>query len=280
MNKETLDLLAHELGEIYHWEEECPGVYYLSILTTIEEGGEYYAVLEGAPITQEARAIGRRLKDVPVLLYPLEAEDGAWTVVEYEILRYQTARGLPMPEGKSRREAALYGAELRPDYFGAYPVPFLTPWGHTLRHRLLDNGIYWIEAERCVEVLAVCYPIWDGELSEGLWEVGRKLDAEGEIGYIYFLKETACVAIWELLRLRPALLTTGLIRKTELMNAIWEHQPGYALGYNAQEQAGLNDALGLLLYALGVEDRELESSPEHMITLTEEAGTEFIGFWR
>ena len=58
MNKETLDLLAHELGEIYHWEEECPGVYYLSILTTIEEGGEYYAVLEGAPITQEARAIG------------------------------------------------------------------------------------------------------------------------------------------------------------------------------------------------------------------------------
>lgn len=98
MNKETLDLLAHELGEIYHWEEECPGVYYLSILTTIEEGGEYYAVLEGAPITQEARAIGRRLKDVPVLLYPLEAEDGAWTVVEYEILRYQTARGLPMPE--------------------------------------------------------------------------------------------------------------------------------------------------------------------------------------
>lgn len=126
----------------------------------------------------------------------------------------------------------------------------------------------------------MCYPIWDGDLSEGLWEVGRKLDAEGEMGYRYFLKETACVAIWELLRLRPALLTTGLIRKTELMNAIWEHQPGYALGYNAQEQAGLNDALGLLLYALGVEDRELESSPEHMITLTEEAGTEFIGFWR
>ena len=219
-------------------------------------------------------------KFFPVLLYPLEAEDGAWTVVEYEILRYQTARGLPMPEGKSLREAALYGAELRPDYFGAYPVPFLTPWGHTLRHRPLDNGIYWIETEQCVEVLAVCYPIWDGDLSEGLWEVGRKLDAEGEMGYRYFLKETACVAIWELLRLRPALLTTGLIRKTELMNAIWEHQPGYALGYNAQEQAGLNDALGLLLYALGVEDRELESSPEHMITLTEEAGTEFIGFWR
>ncbi len=229
---------------------------------------------------QEARAIGRRLEGISALIYRLEAEDGAWAAVEYEILRYKAAHGLPMPEGKSLRVAALYGAELRPDYFGAYPVPFLTPWGHTLRHRLLDNGIYWIEAERCVEVLAVCYPIWDGELSEGLWEVGRKLDAEGEIGYIYFLKETACVAIWELLRLRPALLTTGLIHKAELMNAIWENQPGYALGYNAEEQAGLHDALGLLLYALGVEDRELEGSPEHMITVTQAVGTDFIGFWR
>ena len=280
MDRETFDLLAHELGEIYHWEEECPGVYYLSILPTIGEGGEYYAVLEGAPITQEARAIGRRLEGISALIYRLEAEDGAWAAVEYEILRYKAAHGLPMPEGKSLRVAALYGAELRPDYFGAYPVPFLTPWGHTLRHRLLDNGIYWIEAERCVEVLAVCYPIWDGELSEGLGEVGRKLDAEGEIGYIYFLKETACVAIWELLRLRPALLTTGLIHKAELMNAIWENQPGYALGYNAEEQAGLHDALGLLLYALGVEDRELEGSPEHMITVTQAVGTDFIGFWR
>ena len=56
--------------------------------------------------------------------------------------------------------------------------------------------------------------------------------------------------------------------------------PGYALGCNAQEQAGLHDTLGLLLYALGVEDRELEGSPEHMITVTPAAGTDFIGFWR
>ncbi len=220
MYRETLDLLAHELGEIYHWEEERPGVYYLSILPTIGEGREYYAVLEGAPSTQEARAIGRKLEGIPVLVYRLEAEDGTWMVVEYEILRYKETHGLSMPEGKFVRVAALYGAELRPDYFGAYPVPFLIPWGHTLRHRPLDNGIYWIEAEQCVEVLAVCYPIWDGELSEGLWEAGRKLDAEGEMGYIYYLKETACVAIWELLRFRPSLLTTGLIRKPELMNAI------------------------------------------------------------
>ena len=126
----------------------------------------------------------------------------------------------------------------------------------------------------------MCYPIGAGELSEGLRGVGRKLDIEGEMEYIYFLRETACVAIWELLWVRPQLTDTGLIRKPELMNAIWEHQPGYALGCNAQEQAGLHDTLGLLLYALGVEDRELEGSPEHMITVTPAAGTDFIGFWR
>lgn len=52
------------------------------------------------------------------------------------------------------------------------------------------------------------------------------------------------------------------------------------MGYNAQEQAGLNDALGLLLYAMGVEDRELEGSSEHMISITPETGTDYTGFWK
>ena len=280
MRDELLNLLAHELGEIHIWEEECPGVLYLSVLPTIDCGGEYYAVTEHAPISQEVRAMGRRLGDAPVLVCQIGAEDGAWAAVEYEILRYKTMHGLPLPERTSLRDSALYGAELRPDYFGAYPVPFLTPWGYTLRNRLLDNGVYWIETEQCMEVLAVCYPVWDGDLSDGLQKVGQRLEMEGEQGYIYFLKESACIAVWELLQIHPALISTGLIRKPELMNAIWEYQPDYALGYNAQEQAGLHDVLGLLLYALGAEDRELEGSPQDMISITPDVGTNFIGFWR
>lgn len=280
MSDELLDLLTYELGEIAHWEEECPGVYYLSVLPTIKAGGEYYAILEDAPLSQEIRAMGRGLDGASVLVYQIGAADVSWVAVGYEILRYKTMHGLSALEGKSLRDTALYGAELCPDYFGAYPVPFLTPWGYTLRHRPLDNGIYWIETEQCVEVLAVCYPVWDGDLSKGIQEVGRRLDQEGERGYLYFLKESACAAVWELLWIRPALVSTGLIRKPELMNAIWEYQPGYAMGYNAQEQAGLHDVLGLLLYALGVKDRELNGSPEGMISLTPDAGTNFIGFWR
>ena len=224
--------------------------------------------------------MGRPLQSAPVLTYRLDSEDGAYTAVKYEVLKYLTLHGLPLPEDSSLLDAALFGAERCPNYFGAYPVPLCTPWGRTLRHRPLDNGVYWIETEQCVEVLAVCYPVWDGELSEGLLEIGRKLEAEGDMGYLYFLREAACVAVWELLRTRSELIDAGLIRKPELMNAIWRYQPGYALGYNAQEQAGLHDALGLLLYALGVEDRELKGSPEYMIAMDPETGTDFIGFWK
>lgn len=280
MDDDLLDLLAYELGEIHRWEEECPGVYYLAVLPDTANAEEYYIVLEDASISQEVRAMGRPLQSAPVLTYRLDSEDGAYTAVKYEVLKYLTLHGLPLPEDSSLLDAALFGAERCPNYFGAYPVPLCTPWGRTLRHRPLDNGVYWIETEQCVEVLAVCYPVWDGELSEGLLEIGRKLEAEGDMGYLYFLREAVCVAVWELLRTRSELIDAGLIRKPELMNAIWRYQPGYALGYNAQEQAGLHDALGLLLYALGVEDRELKGSPEYMIAMDPETGTDFIGFWK
>lgn len=280
MNDELIDLLTHELGKILQWEEECPGIYYIGVLSDEGTGQEYYLALENAPISQEVRAMGRPLEEVAAFIYPMDTEEGARYAVEYEVLKYKITHGLPMPEGASLRETALYGMELCPDYFGTYPVPPLTPWGYTLRHRPLDAGIFWIETDQCVQVLTVCHPVWATELSKGLLEIAHKLEHEDKMGYLFFREESACVAIWEFLRTRPELIDTGLIRKAELMNAIWRYQPGYALGYNAQEQAGLHDALGLLLYALGVEDRELEGSPEYMIAMDPEAGTDYIGFWR
>lgn len=38
--------------------------------------------------------------------------------------------------------------------------------------------------------------------------------------------------------------------------------------------------MDLLLYALEVADRELESSAEHMVALTPDVGSEYIGFWK
>lgn len=281
MDDELLYLLANEVGKILQWEEECPGVYYLSVLPEDEKGSglEYYAVFENAPISQEVRTMGKRLETVPAWVYLLDSEEGPRWAVYYEILKYKTMHNHPLPEGESLQDAALYGMELCPDYFGTYPVPPQTPWGRTLRHRPLDNGIYWMETDQCAEVLAVSYPMWEGELSEGVQTIAKRLEHEGEFGYLYFSKQAACVAIWELLRTRSELTALGLIRKAELMNAIWQFYPEYAMGFNAQEQAGLHDGMGLLLYALGAEDRKLEGAVENMIAMTTDTGNGYIGFW-
>ena len=165
MNDELLYLLTNELGKILQWEEECPSVYYLGVLSGDENRGglEYYVVFEDAPISQEVRTMGRRLETGPAWVYLLDSEEGPRWAVQYEILKYKTTHGLSLSEGESLREAALYGMELCPDYFGTYPVPPQTPWGFTLRHRPLDNGIYWLETNQCAEVLAVSYPMWEGE---------------------------------------------------------------------------------------------------------------------
>lgn len=188
------------------------------------------------------RAPGRRRSSPGVCSYNRihwGGADGAWLAVEYEVLRYKTKRGLPLPEGKTLQEAALYGMELLPNYFGAFPVPSLTPWGRTLRHCPLDNGVYWVETEQCVEVLAVCWPIWETELPDGLVAADQRLEQEGGHGCLYFLRQTACTVIFELLQTRPALVNTGLIHRAELMNDVWNYQPRYALSCNVQEQMGL-----------------------------------------
>ena len=78
MNDELLHLLTNELGKILHWEEECPGVYYLGVLPKDDNGAgrEYYVVFENAPISQEVRAMGRQLGTVPALVYLLDSEEG------------------------------------------------------------------------------------------------------------------------------------------------------------------------------------------------------------
>ena len=43
-------------------------------------------------------------------------------------------------------------------------MPLHTPRGNTVRHKRLLNGVYWIETDQCRELLAVCYPIGQGDL--------------------------------------------------------------------------------------------------------------------
>ena len=237
-----------------------------------------------APISQEARALGKPLDDSSGLLYPIDPpREGAWTAVMYELRKNGIAHGDSEDSGWTLSDASSLGMELCPAYFGTFPVPPCTPWGWTLRWRALENGVYWLETSQCKRVLAVCYSIWTGELSDGVQKAGTKqplvAGAEEDLGYLFFDDRTSCVAIFELLEVRGRWLDAGLIRKPELMNAIWEYQPIYAASYNAQEQAGIHDALGILLQMVGT-DSKPQGSVENMICVTPGKGTDFIGFWR
>lgn len=121
MDKELIARLSSELGHVIGQEELCPGVYYLTILDypkSKDACNEYYVVLEGAPISQEARALGNALKGSFALVYPIAPpEEGAWTAVMYELCKYRAAHGLPNPDGWSPEETALEGMKLCPAYF-------------------------------------------------------------------------------------------------------------------------------------------------------------------
>ena len=57
------------------------------------------------------------------------------------------------------RETALDGMEECPAYFGAFPPPETTPYGHIVRYKVLMNGVFWIQTDAPATALAVAYPI-------------------------------------------------------------------------------------------------------------------------
>ena len=273
-----------ELGELCSAELECPKVYHLAVKPETDHCPfpmEYYLVLDDAPISKEARGYGTPLENGQGLVFPLEQDGSGAKIIEYEIFRYRVLHHIPLPEGETLHGCAVYAAELYPEYFGMLPVPALTPWGYTTRHRALANGIYWIETDQCAEILAVCHPAWAADLSEGVLRHAHQTGFDTEcginrtLGYKFFSRKVSCVVIFELLPYHPEWLTDGRVDLPALMNTILEYWPEYAVTFNAHEQVGLNDGAGLFLRSLGIE-MELSGSVERMITLTPGAGTDYL----
>ena len=265
---ENLTFLETELGPIHEIEQICPDVCYIST-----GSGECFAVSKDGPtISRCAKAYGKSLPDHPAtLLYFMDKPDSGWMIIRYELCKYLMKNLHPLPEDLTLRTAAIFGAECHPEYFGAIPVPPLTPQGRTLRYTNLDNGIYWIETEQCTEMLAVCFPIWDAELSEAAQKLG--IPVGDNTGCLFFPETASCVPIFELMQTHRA--WERFIDVNALMNAIWEGVPDYVLAYNGWEQVGLNDLPGILLNSLGAE-AELIGRPDRTIRITPRAGTAFL----
>jgi len=241
--------LTAELGEIVDAEQKSPGVYYLA-LRNGEQHPEVYVVTKDAPaISEKARSYGRRFPGHPDLcVYDLHQPGSGRYVIDFEILRYRMKRHLPEIETEdSLQTAAIYGAEEHPDYFGNFPVPLFTPRGCTVRHRAIMNGVYWLETDRCEEMLAVCYPIWQADISIPEQNLGEQLEYDrmrginNTLGYLFFPKQGSLIPLYELSQFHPEIADSGVVNIAALTNAIYELYPEYAKVYHKEEaKSGCN----------------------------------------
>ena len=272
-----LSALKEEIGANINFDECIPGVYYIE---SIREDGfpqEYYAVLDTAPIAQKLRDHGKKIEGMS--LFAWDEPASGWRIISYEITKYKIIAGKPPVNEWQFRDAALHAMELHPEYFGMFPVPFHTPRGFTLLYRTLANGIYWLETSECRELLAVCFPIWEAELSFAAKAFGMMIERDKKLGYtestgyLFFDKETSCVPACELMETRRDWEGT-VIDRPALMNAIWAFQPVYALHLNGHRSQELDAALAQLLKENGVE--AMPGPGGDVIGIFPDAGTDFL----
>lgn len=257
--------LTAELGAVQHVEIISPGVYFLIAGDNLEHT-EVYVVMEDAPaISKEARSYGEEFSDNPGLrVYPLHQKGSGKHIIDFEVRRYQMKCHLPVDESEDTLlSLALHGMEEYPDYFGAFPVPFHTPRGCTVRHKALLNGVFWLETDRCEEMLAVCFPIWEGDITIPEQNLAERLaydwlqGIDNTLGYLFFPKHSSCIPLYELCKLHPQIEKSGAVDMAALMNAILRSYPEYAAAHNEEEA----------IYARG-----------RLIRETPDAGTEFFAF--
>lgn len=205
--------LDQALGKIVDVEYLCPGVYFVTAMskTSPKLGVDYYIVAKDSPAISDAgKAYGKAISGcLELLAYRFDDEHSGRFVVEYEAYRFLKNSHMPLPKGETLRETALYGTELNPEFFGMYPVPAMTPWGYTLRHKTIHNGVYWLEPEECGWVLGV-HSLLTSDLTEKTKRLGKHTD-DGEqdtnpMGYIFFDCESSALVLRELADFHPGLL--------------------------------------------------------------------------
>ena len=285
LTPKNLPLDLGKLGVVTEAELVMPGVYE-AILECPKTGVSVEAYIvqkSAAEISATAKRYGKTDPDYPELLvYSEDATGNTMYIIGYELFRYKTLNHLPLPEDENIRSIAATGAEIYPEYFGGYPVPFITPWGCTTRNRIIANGLFWIETEQCMRGLAVACPKYD-DLSDGARGLAEQFDDgstrtnEEMPGYLFFKEADSSVPLFELLLPLGNEQLNCDVNRAALMNAIYQFHPEYAAQYNVAEQAGLNDGFSLFLHMLGINE-EPQTYPERLIALTAQAGTEFIEF--
>lgn len=285
MEKDEIMLaLEDDIGTVIMTQHITPGIYYVSAESNNAElPGEYYITeRDCVELSQEAKRYGKALEHHPeYLCFPTNTPDNGRFVVEYEANRYLKKHGLPLMESESLLSIADFGREYEPEYFGDYPAPLYTLKGLTLRYSKLSKGIFLIETDQLEKVVAVCYPLWQSEISDYTKAQGEQFaydqlyGIDKTEGYLFFSESNACLALFELWTTNKQIGQSGRINPVAMMNAIWKYHPTYAASHNVREQAGLNDSFAMLALSLGI-TLELKGSVENLISISEDEGTDYL----
>ena len=230
-----------QYGKIHDAEDLGAGVYYISTYLPEDRyaGGEYFLVTADSPaISDAAHAYGILLPTNPVTyLYSCEDyfEKGRW-VVSYELHKYLTDQGIPLPDGESLQNDVARGMEVCPEHFGEFPIPTETPWGAPVQADKVGNGVFWLKTEQEGWVLSVACPVYDDinldvQKRSLTMQVGLTKWAGNTCPYQFYPYCASCLLLLELIEFtNPG--WAGKFSMPAIKNAILESFPEYAEWYN------------------------------------------------
>lgn len=270
--------LEEETGPIETVREWAPSVYYIEAGPEEPFWKEFFVVLDDAPMASKVRNYGKKMDGLH--LFAQNDDTSGWRIVQYEISKYHASQGKKLPPEELFHDFSLHAMELHPEYFGTFPVPYHTPDGYMLRHRTLANGIYWLETSTYKELLAVCFPIWNAELSTAALALAKVTDQDRtagikkSMGYIFFSKEFSCVPVYELMETRKEWDGT-VIHRPALMNALWEYAPKYTRCLNGGKGQALDSRVLQILEAANLDILPQPVASE-LTCMFPDVGTDFL----
>ena len=274
---EIVAAVEESYGEVIDSEEQCPGVYYLAC-----RDDEYTPPRELLVVERDCPHISEAVKAYgedqggSLLVFNYNDLYSGKQLVLYEALRYRALHGLSPLDGETMRSVAACAADTYPDYFGTIPAPIQTPQGYMTRYMTLLDGIFAIETDAGVRLIAIAGIIWSVELQDTTIALGGKAgNLPEELAYLFFNEQNGCLALFELLHSYPKLRWCPKLDWRALMNAIWTYHPDYALAHNLREQQGLNDLLGLALNDAEIET-ELSGAAENMVVLSSDTEHHYL----
>ncbi len=240
-------------GFIRYGELICPEVYYIATKFTGSKShftGEYIVATADSPaISSTARTFCTPLSVGNAILCEEECSDKGRHVIKYEAYKYLAEHSPPLPEGCSVEEEQIWGMETCPEYFGEFPIPTETPWGKTIRHDRISNGLYWLRTTEQGWVLAIAYPLCCGlsEMAEALAEFtdyDKRYGLDNTFGYHFYQYEASYIPLFELMEFEE----NGWKEKfniTTLKNAILNISPHYIWNFT---EGKMNDYAALFVY--------------------------------